>query len=98
MTDNFNSQPLIPGVAFFQTTFGLGSDDGDELVVPPVFIPEEPALEDAGDGRAFAVQSPKIGSIDIVEAIPAVPVPKSTASTILRPRPKIGSITIIKKK
>ena len=66
MTDNFNSQPGIPGMGFLQVSSGFGSDDGDPLQIPAVFVPDE-ELQEVGVGRAFAVVRPKIGSIKIVK-------------------------------
>ena len=98
MTDNLNSQPLIPGMGFQQTTFGLGSDDGDVLDVPPVFIADVEVIDGPDIGRAQAVASPKIGSALVVAPILVDSIPKPTAGTIMRPTPKIGSIKIVPKK
>lgn len=94
MTDHFNSQPLVPGAGIFQTSFGFGSDDGDALNIPPIFIPDEEVHDGPDDVRASPVGKPKICGVRVISEESAEPRTISLG-TVRRPGPRIGSIKIV---
>lgn len=84
--DHLNSQPLVPGVGFFQTTFGLGS-----VRIPPDFVSDEEVADPPGVGGVVGSDGPRMcsGKVAVTRTLS-----KESTGTIVRPGPRIGSIKI----